>query len=827
MSTSSLPPSASAMERTRLQAFKELRSLLSEVLASAVQDEEVPDAFKSKSNWDKLIAQTEQRLAEGWKQRFEAGMDRREKPRQLLDLLPPEEEQAQLLSEHFINEVSYQGRQSLDELDRQLSAISGHDHDSSTPNPLGPLAWVEGLRGGMRNIRCTPEERDWLLARLIPLLISRITGFYSSLTTQLAGAGYGGRVARGGMPSRAQGGGDGFNPDLVAPREAGSARIGDSVFDEGGVPTEGGEVLDRLFGLLSARRGGGDGMAPAGWPAGAAFPGYGPPPPGAGYPGYGPPPPGFSGMPGGFPGGAAGGSAFYPGMAMPPGGFAGFGAGEAPPAGYGLPDGQGGGGTYPVGGLAGAAPAAPWSQSDIFSVLSLLQGSYAASYGRGASVMGHLHEAIGATASQIGLAGGVQAMPAQAQDMLELVSMLFEALLDGRRLDEKARAALARLVIPYVRVAMLDRRMFMQSSHPARRVLNLLVEAFETAAPEASHFRSLREQAFDIVERIVTEFDDDLRVFEKFEETLASELEVCRRRAELSEKRAADAQSGKERRQVARDQVARFLGDAIVGKTLPTVLLDFLAGPWQHHHTVVTLREGEEGEGVQLSRGLLEALLRSNDAGALEDPQALRPLAVEVLASSGQPGSAADELLVELSLALAIRGAPELATPSHAADFGPEAPEDFDPPPPDAPLVERVLVESPQVILLHTPSVPEAETDEAYVVVSDVALAELPGDVVERYRNYPIGTWLDFVAEDGRVTSARISWTSPISGRRILSNRRGQRMLVASPEELAEMELEGRIRARHAESAFDQALHTIADKLEGSLGSPATKDIVA
>ena len=205
----------------------------------------------------------------------------------------------------------------------------------------------------------------------------------------------------------------------------------------------------------------------------------------------------------------------------------------------------------------------------------------------------------------------------------------------------------------------------------------------------------------------------------------------------------------------------------------------------------------------------------------------LRPLVVEVLASSGQPGSAADELLVELSLALAIRCAPELATPSHAADFGPEAPEDFDPPPPDAPLVERVLVESPQVILLHTPSVPEVEADEAYVVVSDVALAELPGDVVERYRNYPIGTWLDFVAEDGRVTSARISWTSPISGRRILSNRRGQRMLVASPEELAEMELEGRIRARHAESAFDQALHTIADKLEGSLGSPATKDIVA
>ena len=771
------------MERTRLQAFKELRTLLSEVLASAVQDEEVPDAFKSKANWDKLIAQTEQRLAEGWKQRFEAGMERREKPRQLLDLLPPEEEQAQLLSEHFINEVSYQGRNSLDELDRQLAAIAGREYDEASPNPLGPLAWVEGLRGGMRQINCSPEERDWLLARLVPLLISRITSFYSSLTTQLTGAGYGGyggrspggRAAAGALGGGG-GGAGGFNPDLVAPLVpgmptvggggGGAAGFGGHGAFESGVPTEGGEVLDRLFGLLSARRGG-----TAGWPPGAgAAPGFASP----GYAGA-----GYGGTPTGMPGmtGFAGGETYGGGMPAP----------------------------------------APWSQADLFSVLSLLQGNYSASYGRGDSVMGQLHEAIGATAGQIGLVGGVGAMPEQAQDMLELVSMLFEALLDGRRLDEKARAALARLIIPYVRVAMLDRRMFMQSSHPARRVLNLLVEAFEMASPEVGNYRSLREQAFGIVERISNEFNDDVRLFEKLEDALATELEVCRRRAELSEKRAADAQSGKERRQVARDSVSSYLGTAILGKTLPSVLLDFLAGPWQHHHTVVLLREGEEGEGVQLSRGLLEALLRSNDAGALEEPSALRPVVVEVLASSGQPGSAADELLVELSLALAIRGAPELAPGAGGdEDFGPMPPADFDSPPALPSAAERVLVATPQVILQRTPRTHEPE-DDSYVVVSDVVLAELPVDLVARYREYPIGTWLDFVAEDGRVTSARISWTSPISGRRILSNRRGQRMLVASPEELAEMEVEGRICPRHSESAFDQALHTIADRLEGSL----------
>lgn len=808
------------MERTRLQAFKELRSLLSEVLASAVADEEVPDAFKEKSNWDKLIAQTEQRLAEGWKQRFDTGMERRAKPRQLLDLLPPEEEQQQLLSERFINEVSYQGRHSLDELDRQLSAMSGAEHNDSGPNPLGPLAWVEGLRGGIRQIRCTPEERDWLLARLVPLLISRITGFYSTLTTQITHSGYPGRPGRSGGGG-AGGGGNEYSPDLVP-----SINDGQSVFGaggggggggvDGGLPAEGGEVLDRLFGLLSARRGGSELGATGG------MPGYGPPPgpggypvfpmggapmvpgvPGS-YPAYGPTVPNtYPGMPGGVP------------LGPPPGPYPGGAGGEAHSAEGGMP------GAMPV----PSGPVVPWSQNDIFSVLSLLQGSYAASYGRGAgSVVGHLHEAIGSTASQLGLAGGIQAMPGPAQDMLELVSMLFEALLDGRRLDEKARNQLARLVIPYVRVAMLDRRLFMQSSHPARRVLNLLVEAFETAAPEVSHYRNLRQLAFEVVERIINEFDDNLRLFEKLEDLLATELEAGRRRADLAERRAADAQTGKERRQVAREAVAAVLSDAIVGKSLPPALLDFLAGPWQHHHTVVMLREGELGEGVVLSRGLLDDLLRANEAGALGDAPRLRPVVVEVLASSGQPGSAADELLIELSLALALA----VRSSDTIADFEPRADQADAAEAADAeaivPVVlERVLVESSEVIVQHTPVVAETEgADDAYVVVSETVATELPAEMIERYVNSPIGTWLDFVAEDGRVTSARISWTSPISGRRILSNRRGQRMLVASPEELAEMELEGRIRPRHSESAFDQALHTIADRLEASRTRPAS-----
>ncbi|MBC7656745.1 MAG: DUF1631 family protein, partial [Frankiaceae bacterium] len=340
------------MEKTRLQAFKELRSLLSEVLTTAVADEEVPEAFKDSSNWEKLISQTEHRLAEGWRLRFEGVPERRQSPR-TLDLLPEEEQMQQLLSERFVNEVSYNDRGPLDELDRQLAALSGPNFNEQIPNPLGPSAWVEGIRGGMRQLKCTPDERDWLMARLIPLLASRITGFYSGMTTRLTSAGYGGRAPPRISSAGASARGNDYSPDLVpalGDGQSGFGGGGDAGAMMGGAASgDGNEAIDRLFSMLSARRAPVPDPygAPGGWPQGA-------PVPGGWMPG-----PGYGGLPGGgFPGQMSGGYPIGPGGipgAVPTEGGEGFPHGVMP---------------------AAPAPIVPWSQACIFSILSLMQGSY-------------------------------------------------------------------------------------------------------------------------------------------------------------------------------------------------------------------------------------------------------------------------------------------------------------------------------------------------------------------------------------------------------------------------------------------------------------------
>jgi hypothetical protein len=78
----------------------------------------------------------------------------------------------------------------------------------------------------------------------------------------------------------------------------------------------------------------------------------------------------------------------------------------------------------------------------------------------------------------------------------------------------------------------------------------------------------------------------------------------------------------------------------------------------------------------------------------------------------------------------------------------------------------------------------------------------------------PLGTWIDLVdEEDGKITAAKISFISPISGKRILSNRRGQRCLCASVQELAAMEASGQIKPRHSERAFENAMGAVQTKL--------------
>ena len=462
-------------------------------------------------------------------------------------------------------------------------------------------------------------------------------------------------------------------------------------------------------------------------------------------------------------------------------------------------------------GEAPAGPPAPtWNHEQMMSVLGRLQTQAPAINSAEGTAVG-IRDAIGNVAKSLGLGGGVHAMPEQAQDTLALVSMLFEVLLDGKNLDPLAHSQLSRLIVPYVRIAVLDRALFMKSTHPARRVLNLLVEALETGSADAPKHRPLRDLALASIEKIVTGFDDDIAMFEPMEQALETELEASRKRAELVEKRAAETQAARERREQARDQVADFLSEALFGKRIPNVLLEFLLGPWQHDQNATLLREGEGSKELLANQFLVRDLLRANETGHVADPEKMLASVLAVVEGSGQGIDAAKEFMTAFDAALKLAQAAEKARAA-----APPGTEVQLPPMPAA--AAPVVVEKAVLVEAAAAIVPVAPNTDAFVAPApeQIQAAAPPEDLVAKYEAMPLGTWIDMVGDDGRVTPAKISFVSPISGKRILSNRRGMRVLCASVQELAAMETGGEIRPRISGRAFDNALGAVEKRLQAA-----------
>lgn len=437
----------------------------------------------------------------------------------------------------------------------------------------------------------------------------------------------------------------------------------------------------------------------------------------------------------------------------------------------------------------------PLSQREMMSVLSLLQATPSATLRAaigedGESLAQRLKSEVLSGATQLGVDPAQARLDPQDEDAIDLVGMLFDVMLDERDLEGRSRELIGRLVVPFVKVAMLDRRMFVQKTHPARKLLNSLAEACEGNTGESQAERVLMGKVEEIIERLVAEFNENLAIFLTLEEEFRDFLTQHRRRIEIAERRAAETQRGQEKLEVARTRAASELEWRLEDQHLPQAIDEFLRQPWQHHVTLAVLREGDDGaavsEAMALADGLLEEVAEARRQ-IVGKPwlQAWQPVLRKVFASVGVHADAATAAIDALhdTLQAIAESRPEL---------------------------ERALPELPQVVLPAPPSADAGGVElEAKVDVTDFDNAD-----ADRFRGMEIGSWLDFVDKDGKVQAGKLSWVSPISSRLLFVNRRGVRFCVASPEELAVMVRLGRLRPHVDDGAFDSAMQGVIDRLD-------------
>jgi hypothetical protein len=103
-------------------------------------------------------------------------------------------------------------------------------------------------------------------------------------------------------------------------------------------------------------------------------------------------------------------------------------------------------------------------------------------------------------------------------------------------------------------------------------------------------------------------------------------------------------------------------------------------------------------------------------------------------------------------------------------------------------------------------------------VVGGHAGLDFDAGVAERMRLLAPGEWLRLLDAQGEHVAAKVAWISPLSGRFLLVNRRGARVLVASAEQLASLVAEGRLVVGTEQAPFDEAMRQMRARLGRAVG---------
>lgn len=431
---------------------------------------------------------------------------------------------------------------------------------------------------------------------------------------------------------------------------------------------------------------------------------------------------------------------------------------------------------------------------EVTSIASLLQAESPDVYARALATSGRLADAIRDQlthgARRLGLSPEQTRFGVGEQDAIDLVAMLFEAVFRTHSLQERARRLYARLVLPYVKVALHDDAMFVHASHPARRLFDAITEACEGNEAATAQDRELLERAAAVSQRVVAEFNEDLAVFELAHAELEQLLQQQRRRVDLQEDRASKATFGRERLAEARAHADRLVERRLAAAPLTQAVADFLIAPWRHHLVQTLLRDGADSarhaDAAELGDSLArcDALAEAGRGRELADCLiALEPAIVQCQATSGLDDTASRHGMASLVGALAD---------------------------PDTTRLQHVL--------------PPRSADEGGDDGARLWLAggtdTVPHDagVVAQLRRLRPGGWLRMIGAQGEATAVKVAWVSPMTSRLLLVNRRGLRVLVASVEELAGLVTAGRLVIAAENTPFDEAMQQLRQRLDHAVG---------
>ena len=435
--------------------------------------------------------------------------------------------------------------------------------------------------------------------------------------------------------------------------------------------------------------------------------------------------------------------------------------------------------------------------------------------------------------------GEIAAMGPNEGMTLDIVSLLFDYILDDPAIPDALKALIGRLQIPVLKVAIIDKNVFSKKSHPARRLLDELARSSIGWSEGLRQQDALYDKVEHVVRRIVTEFDDDVALFEEvlndFLAFVTDETAAAEERAEKS----SQSLNTKERIVQAKMEVDDELNVRIADYEVREFIKNFVLDYWRQLLIITLIESGKKSEAWKTQMQTVDDLLWSVQpkttpverkalttrlprlikgikSGMYElelDPvecsKFLSMLAsVHVVAIKHiEENSIAERKLVEAEAKLAADRAEAEAhgvlDPS-SEEFIKKGLER---------LFEHQNVEDMELDIDFSLFEETDETDEEEQ--ADAADGNIM-EFIELVTTLDLGDWVEFENDDGTTIRARFTWISPNSGHYLFTTREGKKAMDTTMQGLAEELQKGRATLIKADPdpLFDRAIGDLIDKLE-------------
>lgn len=381
------------------------------------------------------------------------------------------------------------------------------------------------------------------------------------------------------------------------------------------------------------------------------------------------------------------------------------------------------------------------------------------------------------------------------EDTLDLVFLLFEHILQGNDIPDALRSMIARLQIPFLKVALLDKSVFEDKHHPARCLLNHLAEVAVGWKDESDRSPGgVYERVEWVVDQVIARFDGTSAVLLELDGELCALLAREREKAHSQEVRVQQELELREEQHDARRLVRDAIDDRLgMNEPVPEAISSLLYEGWQQVLLAAYLRDGTAGADWREAMRTIDRLVWSvqpkveyKDRRELlrSIPGLLRTLR-ESLAQVSYDQRRLARWFKELQALhiAALRGGGPWAAQGGSRTH-----------PPDVSDTDSLL----------SGTLGDASTD---VAGFGAAGSEVTG--------LQPGTWIEVRRDDGRLLRVKLAWRSPQSGINAFVDRRGRKSLELSGKDIVTLHQQGTLTVLEEVPIVDRAMYEVVRSLKG------------